>query len=77
MPVTRSRTGDVVVIALDREQSIRFLRRSLATGTRAMVDVLAVLARGANVFAGQARRARVRSPAEPGRPRRRARQLRG
>jgi hypothetical protein len=31
--LTRSRTGDVAVIALDREQSIRFLCRSLTTGT--------------------------------------------
>ena len=40
--LTRSRTGDVAVIALDREPSIRFLCRALTTGT-VFADYPAVL----------------------------------
>ena len=40
--LTRSRTGDVAVIAVDHEQSIRFLCGSLSTGT-VFADYPAVL----------------------------------
>jgi hypothetical protein len=153
MPVslTRSGTGDVAVLTLDREQSIRFLCRSLGTGTafaaypavlidlrhvapieprtraavetaartcltrhqlvgvvepgervghvitqarqarrllqnpapatfaslRGVVQVLFVLAHDADAFVRNAGRARARTPAEPGRPRQRAREVGG
>ena len=40
--LTRSRTGDVAVISVDREQSVRFLCRSLSTGA-VFTDYPAVL----------------------------------